>query len=79
MEGTPAAAPALPPCSGPPAATPAAVQDLQALEELLGRSIRVSPTRFERYAVCPFGYFMEYVLRARPRQKAELAPNISER
>ena len=42
-----------------------------------GRSIRVSPTRFERYAVCPFGYFMEYVLRAKPRQKAELAPNIS--
>ena len=56
---------------------PARVEDTQALEQLLGRSIRVSPTRFERYAVCPFGYFMEYVLRAKPRQKAELAPNIS--
>ena len=77
VEGTPAAAPGFAAVQRAARRDPAAVQDLQALEELLGRSIRVSPTRFERYAVCPFGYFMEYVLRARPRQKAELAPNIS--
>lgn len=55
----------------------AAVGDTAALESLLGRHLPISPTRFERYALCPFGYFMQYVLRARPRQKAELAPNIS--
>ena len=77
VESTPAAAPGFAAVQRAARRDPAAVQDLQALEELLGRSIRVSPTRFERYAVCPFGYFMEYVLRAKPRQKAELAPNIS--
>ena len=41
------------------------------------RQVRISPTRFERYISCPFAYFMQYVLGARPRQKAELAPNIS--
>lgn len=25
----------------------------------------------------PFGYFLQYILKAAPRQKAELAPNIS--
>lgn len=56
---------------------PAAVQDLETLEKLLGKSLRISPTRFEKYQTCPFGYFMQFVLRAAPRQKAELAPNIS--
>ena len=58
-------------------AEPAAVQDTETLEKLLGPSLRVSPTRFEKYQTCPFGYFMQFVLRAAPRQKAELAPNIS--
>lgn len=53
------------------------VQDTSELEKLLGPSLRVSPTRFEKYQTCPFGYFMQFVLRAAPRQKAELAPNIS--
>ena len=56
---------------------PLVVTDTAALEKLLGRSLRISPTRFERYQTCPFGYFLQYVLRAAPRQKAELAPNIS--
>ncbi|MDD4850308.1 MAG: PD-(D/E)XK nuclease family protein [Gemmiger sp.] len=56
---------------------PLTAQDTAALESVLGRSLRISPTRFESYTQCPFGYFMEYVLRAKPRQKAELAPNIS--
>ena len=56
---------------------PATVTDTKALEKLLGPRLHISPTRFEQYAICPFGYFMQYVLRARPRQKAELAPNIS--
>lgn len=56
---------------------PARVEDVKALESILGPSVRISPTRFERYISCPFAYFMQYVLGARPRQKAELAPNIS--
>lgn len=56
---------------------PETVQDTAALEALLGRKLRISPTKFERYTDCPFGYFMKFVLRAEPRRKAELAPNIS--
>lgn len=51
--------------------------DPTALEKLLGRELRISPTRFEKYQTCPFSYFLQFVLRATPRQKAELAPNIS--
>ena len=54
-----------------------AVVDTAALEIVLGKSLRVSPTKFERYQLCPFSYFMQYVLGAAPRKKAELAPNIS--
>ena len=56
---------------------PEKVDDTRTLERLLGSGIRISPTRFEKYVSCPFGYFMQYVLGVRPRQKAELAPNIS--
>ena len=56
---------------------PTKVQNTAALEKLLGRELRISPTRFEKYQTCPFGYFLQYILRAAPRQKAELAPNIS--
>ena len=54
-----------------------AVADTAKLETVLGKSLRVSPTKFERYQLCPFSYFMQYVLGAAPRKKAELAPNIS--
>lgn len=57
--------------------TKVAVENTGELEKLLGKSLRVSPTRFEKYQTCPFGYFMQFVLRASPRRKAELAPNIS--
>lgn len=56
---------------------PLEVRDLTELEKLLGGSLRISPTRFEKYQTCPFGYFLQFVLRASPRQKADLAPNIS--
>lgn len=77
VEGTPSAAPGFAAVERAAAGIPASVTDTAALEALLGRSIRISPTRFERYAVCPFGYFMEFIIKARPRRKAELAPNIS--
>lgn len=76
-EGTPLAAPGYAAVRRAQKAEPAAVQDTETLEKLLGPSLRVSPTRFEKYQTCPFGYFMQFVLRAAPRQKAELAPNIS--
>ncbi len=77
VEDTPNAAPGFAAVRRAARRGDAAVGDTEALERLLGRHLPVSPTRFERYALCPFGYFMQYVLRARPRQKAELAPNIS--
>lgn len=76
-EGTPLATPGYAAVRRALKAEPAAVQDTETLEKLLGPSLRVSPTRFEKYQTCPFGYFMQFVLRAAPRQKAELAPNIS--
>lgn len=77
LEGTTAAVPGFAAVARTAAEAPAQVGDTAALEALLGRSLRISPTRFERYAACPFGYFMQYVLDVRPRKKAELAPNIS--
>lgn len=43
---------------------PTKVQNTAALEKLLGRELRISPTRFEKYQTCPFGYFLQYILRA---------------
>lgn len=77
VENTPQAAPGYAAVRRAAVREPARVQDTAALEALLGHSVSISPTRFERYAVCPFAYFMQYVLGARPRQKAELAANIS--
>ena len=59
------------------AGTEQRVTDTAALEKLLGHGLRISPTRFEKYRTCPFGYFLQYIVKAAPRQKAELAPNIS--
>ena len=53
---------------------PFAVRDTRAVERLLGRSMVVSPTRVEQYYRCRFSYFLQYVLRIRPRRKAELSP-----
>lgn len=56
---------------------PLAVRDLDALAGLLGPGLRLSPSRVERYYTCRFAYFLEYVLKLRPRRTAELTPNIS--
>ncbi len=77
LQGTPNAASGFAAVVRAAARDPEAVKDTTALEKLLGRQIRVSPTRLERYAVCPFAYFLQYVIRVKPRQKALLAPNIS--
>lgn len=77
VQDSPSAAPGFAAVQRAARRDPARVTDTAALEKLLGQRLHISPTRFERYAVCPFGYFMQYVLKAKPRQKAELAPNIS--
>ena len=77
LEGTSQAAPGYEAVRRVWQTEPPGVEDTAELEKLLGRSLRVSPTRFEKYQTCPFGYFMQFILRAAPRQKAELAPNIS--
>ncbi|MGN0974606.1 MAG: PD-(D/E)XK nuclease family protein [Gemmiger sp.] len=77
VEGTPDAAPGFAAVERAAAGLPVRAADLPALEQRLGKRLHISPTRFERYNLCPFGYFMEYVVGARPRRKAELAPNIS--
>ncbi|MEG2164817.1 MAG: PD-(D/E)XK nuclease family protein [Ruthenibacterium sp.] len=53
---------------------PFAAMDTAALEALLGRTMSLSPTRVEQYYRCRFSYFLQYVLRIRPRKKAELSP-----
>ena len=53
---------------------PFAAQDTAALKTLLGPSLNLSPTRLEQYYRCKFSYFLQYVLRIRPRRKAELSP-----
>ncbi len=50
------------------------VRDIEALRRLTGRTLRVSPTRAERYFTCRFAYFCEHVLHLRPRRLAQLSP-----
>lgn len=51
---------------------PFAVQDTAALRRLLGSAVNISPSRMESYYSCPFGYFLQYTLKVRPRPRAEL-------
>lgn len=51
-----------------------AVREPQPLARLLGRGLTLSPTRVEQYYRCRFSYFLQYVLRVRPRRRAELSP-----
>ncbi len=46
----------------------------ESLQKLTGSTLRLSPTRAEGYFTCHFAYFMEHVLRLRPRPRAELSP-----
>ncbi len=50
------------------------VRDSEALRRLTGATLRVSPTRAERYFTCRFAYYCEHVLRLRPRRPAQLSP-----
>lgn len=41
---------------------------------LFGKTLYLSPTRADDFALCPFKYFLRYALRLRPRRRAELTP-----
>ena len=56
---------------------PRQVHDLTALEALLGRRLRISPSQLEKYYTCRYGYFLQYVLGLRPRRRAELSADQS--
>lgn len=47
------------------------------LEQIIGKSLRISPSKVEKFYTCRFAYFLQYVLHVRPRHKAELSPNQS--
>ena len=56
---------------------PRQVHDLPALEALLGRRLRISPSQLEKYYTCRYGYFLQYVLGLKPRKRAELSADQS--
>ena len=45
-----------------------------AVERLYGSSLRLSPSRIEKFASCRFAYFCQYGLRARPYEPAGFQP-----
>ena len=64
-------------CAGWPRPRPRQVHDLTALETLLGKRLRISPSQLEKYYTCRYGYFLQYVLGLRPRRRAELSADQS--
>ena len=58
-------------------AEPFAVHNTAAMKQLLGRDLWLTPSRMERYYSCPFAYFLEYVLGAKPRKQAALTADQS--
>ncbi len=46
----------------------------QSVRALYGEKLRLSASRIDKMASCPFSYFLQYGLKAKPRQAAEFAP-----
>jgi len=57
---------------------PGGMQDaptvLEGAEDLYGPSIITAASRLEAFARCPFRYFMDYLLQARPRARYQVLP-----
>ncbi len=45
------------------------------VRDLYGETLRLSASRIDRFNNCPFSYFMEYGLKAKPRKAAAFAPS----
>ncbi len=46
----------------------------KSVRALYGDKLRLSASRIDKMAACPFSYFLQYGLKAKPRQPAEFAP-----
>lgn len=46
----------------------------QSVRALYSEKLRLSASRIDKMAACPFSYFLQYGLKAKPRQAAEFAP-----
>ncbi len=46
----------------------------EAVRALYGSKLRLSASRIDKMASCPFSYFLQYGLKAKPRQAAEFSP-----
>ena len=53
---------------------PFAIRDSQTAKALFGQKMLMSASRTESFSKCPFAYYCQYGLRARPRKAAELDP-----
>lgn len=47
---------------------------VEGVRDLYGDTLRLSASRIDRFNNCPFSYFMEYGLKAKPRKAAAFAP-----
>ncbi|MBQ7860234.1 MAG: PD-(D/E)XK nuclease family protein, partial [Faecalibacterium sp.] len=56
---------------------PKQVKDTAAMARLLGDRLSISPSQLEKYYLCRYGYFLQYVLGLRPRRKAKLSADQS--
>ena len=50
------------------------IKDKALATELFGKNMYLSASKAERYYSCPFGYFCEHGIKAKPRREAEMDP-----
>ena len=50
------------------------IENKELATELFGKSMYISASKTEKYYKCPFGYFCEYGIKAKPRREAEMDP-----
>lgn len=53
------------------------ISDSDLATDFFGKNMYMSASRVERFYKCPFSYFCEYGLKAKPRKEAEVDPAIS--
>lgn len=50
------------------------IKDSETAEKLFGKNMYISASKTEKFYKCPFEYFCEYGVKARPRREAEMDP-----
>ena len=56
---------------------PYEIKDPNIATELFGKRMFLSASKVDAYHQCPFRYFCQFGIKAKPRSKAELRPNVS--